>query len=245
MDRQFPVDFDDRDIALIRRVQPYTVTSGPRIVALCHAVRYIVEHAIPGALVECGVWKGGSMMAAALVLREQEVSDRDLYLFDTYTGITEPKLIQPTEEDVLFTGVAAKHRSPVDAADRTWLDAPLETVCRVMESTGYPPARLHYVKGPVEATIPEQAPDEIALLRLDTDWYESTKHEWEQLYPRVSRGGIIIVDDYGHWRGSRKATDEYLARTKTPLLLTRIDYTGRLAVKLEERTLAGDASARA
>lgn len=245
MDRQFPVDFEDRDIAVIRRVQQYTVTPGPRIVALCNAVRYIVENTIPGAIVECGVWKGGSMMAAALVLCEQRVTDRDLYLFDTYTGVTEPKLIEPTQEDVTFTGVAANERAQVGAADRVWLDAPLETVRSVMESTGYPRTRVHYVKGPVEATIPEQAPDEIALMRLDTDWYESTKHEWQELYPRVARGGIIIVDDYGHWRGSRQATDEYLAKAKVPLLLTRIDYSGRLAVKTEERMIARNAPARA
>jgi O-methyltransferase len=245
MDRKFPVDFEERDIVVIRQVEPYTLTSGPRIVALCHAVRYIVEHAVPGALVECGVWKGGSMMAAALVLLEQRVTDRDLYLFDTFAGRTEPKLLEPTKHDVSFAGIAPEQAPQIDAADRAWLDAPLQTVRGVMESTGYPAARVHYVEGPVEATIPEQAPDEIALVRLDTDWYESTKHEWEQLYPRVSRGGIIIIDDYGHWQGSRKATDEYLARTRAPLLLTRIDYTGRLAVKLEERAAAGNGSASA
>lgn len=83
----------------------------------------------------------------------------------------------------------------------------------------------------MERTIPAGAPGEIAILRLDTDWYESTRHELEHLYPRLSPGGILIIDDYGHWRGSRKATDEYIEKHAAALFLGRIDYTGRIAVK--------------
>ena len=83
----------------------------------------------------------------------------------------------------------------------------------------------------VEDTIPNQAPKEIALLRLDTDWYESTLHELEHLYPRLVSGGVLIIDDYGHWRGAREAVDEYIDKHKLKLFLTRIDYTGRLCVK--------------
>ena len=74
---------------------------------------------------------------------------------------------------------------------------------------------------------------EIALLRLDTDWYESTLHELEHLYPRLGRGGVIIIDDYGHWQGARKAVDEYVSRNRLRLLLTAVDYTGRVAVKID------------
>jgi len=92
--------------------------------------------------------------------------------------------------------------------------------------------RIHYVKGMVEDTVPEQAPEKIALLRLDTDWYESTRHELEHLFPRLSSGGILIIDDYGHWAGAKEATDEFIARHRLQLFLSRIDYTGRLAVKI-------------
>ncbi len=100
-----------------------------------------------------------------------------------------------------------------------------------MAKVGYPANRLHYVRGKVEETVPAQAPQQIALLRLDTDWYESTRHELKHLYPRLSSGGVLIVDDYGHWKGSRQATDEFIAETPEFGLLTRIDYTGRLSVK--------------
>ena len=102
-----------------------------------------------------------------------------------------------------------------------------------MNSTGYDQGLVHLVKGRVEETIPEHAPDSIAFLRLDTDWYESTKHELEHLFPRLSRHGVLIVDDYGHWKGARKAVDEYFAENKIKILLSRVDYTGRVAVKLE------------
>ena len=98
-------------------------------------------------------------------------------------------------------------------------------------SSGYPEERLHFVAGRVEDTLPAQAPAEIALLRLDTDWYESTRHELVHLYPRLSEGGVLLVDDYGHWAGAKRAVDEYFATEAPPLLLSRIDYTGRIGIK--------------
>ena len=98
-------------------------------------------------------------------------------------------------------------------------------------NTGYPHDLLHFVRGPVEQTVPAQAPARLALLRLDTDWYESTRHELEHLFPRLAPGGVLMIDDYGHWEGARRAVDEYFASEHPPLLLSRVDYTGRVAVK--------------
>ena len=88
----------------------------------------------------------------------------------------------------------------------------------------------------VEDTLPAAAPERIALLRLDTDWYASTRHELEQLYPRLAEGGVLIIDDYGHYEGARRAVDEYFERSRRPVLLNRIDFTGRLVVKPSERS---------
>jgi hypothetical protein len=90
---------------------------------------------------------------------------------------------------------------------------------------------VNLVKGPVESTIPATIPDQLAILRLDTDWYESTKHELDHLYPRLVSGGILIIDDYGHWQGARQAVDEYFARQNLKPLLSRIDYTCRIMIK--------------
>ncbi len=112
--------------------------------------------------------------------------------------------------------------------DALWCYSPLEEVKRNMDSTGYPAAEITYVKGKVEDTLPDAAPAQIAVLRLDTDWYESTRHELEHLYPRLAPGGVLIIDDYGYWSGARKAVDEYFGDS---LLLNRIDNTGRMAIK--------------
>jgi hypothetical protein len=105
-----------------------------------------------------------------------------------------------------------------------------EVVRANVARAGYPEKRLHFIKGPVEETIPGTLPDGLALLRLDTDWYESTLHELEHLYPLLSPGGVLIIDDYGHWEGARRAVDEYFADREAPLL-SRIDYTGRIGVR--------------
>jgi hypothetical protein len=223
----FPLDFEQTDIELYRRVDDYTMTTPPRVYALARAVEYVAAREIPGALVECGVWRGGSMMAAALTLLQLGVSDRDLYLFDTFAGMT-----APTDEDVRRSGERAADLLAVEGAEsEVWAIASLEDVREAVLGVGYPAERIHFVKGPVEETLPASAPDKIALLRLDTDWYASTKHELVHLFPRLTRGGVLILDDYGYWQGARHAVDEYLAEHKVQLLLNRIDNTGRIALK--------------
>jgi O-methyltransferase len=106
----------------------------------------------------------------------------------------------------------------------------LEDVRRNLLSTGYPEEKCHFIKGDVLKTIPHEAIDEIAILRLDTDWYESTRHELQHLYPKLTRGGVLIVDDYGHWQGCRKAVDEYF--TGRPPFMFAIDYTARMSIRL-------------
>jgi O-methyltransferase len=135
----------------------------------------------------------------------------------------------PGEGDVNYRGEPA-----AQIFDQIRCCASLEEVAAAVYGVGYDPAKIHFVRGRVEQTVPEHAPENLALLRLDTDWCESTRHELIHLFPRLSRGGVLIVDDYGHWRGAREATDEYLAQHKVPLLLNRIDYTGRIGVKISQ-----------
>ncbi len=221
---KYSPDMDEATIRLFEFVQPYTMTGIARVAALRQAVQYVAKSQIPGAIAECGVWKGGSMMAAAKTLLESRAGDRELFLFDTFEGMTDP-----TEVDTDLGGVQASHW--MQESDKCC--AGLDDVKRAMEMTGYDSARIHYVKGKVEETIPSHAPPRIALLRLDTDWYESTYHELVHLYPRLSLGGVLIIDDYGHWQGARQAVDQYIAERKLKLLLNRIDYTARICVKIE------------
>jgi len=216
---------DPEVAAIIRDVRPYTMTSPSRVAALCEGVRYIHRNAIPGAIVECGVWRGGSTMAVAQTLLNLNVTDRDLYLFDTFEGMTEP-----TSADHDLTGRMAADLLQSSDQVEVWCRASLHEVQRNLGRVTYPQHRLHCVEGREEDTVPGRAPDQIALLRLDTDWYESTKHELEHLVPRLSDYGVLIIDDYGHWQGARRAVDEWMTSLEVPVFLNRIDYSGRLAI---------------
>jgi hypothetical protein len=221
---EFPTDFEPNEIEIYRSVATCTLAGPERTISLIRAVKYLVENEIPGDLVECGVWKGGSMMAVALTLLRLNRADRRLWLYDTFTGMSEP-----TAEDISNCGYSAQKDFEAE-----WLRISKEKVRAAIAKTGYDLGRVEFVEGKVEDTIPTRSPDRIALLRLDTDWYESTRHEFIHLYPRLSRGGVLLVDDYGHWQGARKATDEYIRDHRLRLLLSRIDHSARIAVKQED-----------
>jgi hypothetical protein len=217
----YPPDLSDEEVELCRAVKRHTMTSPERIVALAEAVRHISRNRVPGAIVECGVWRGGSMMAVALTLQRLQDTTRDLLLFDTFQGMS-----APTVQDVDLRGSHADVAAPLGS-----FSISVEHVAANVASTGYPQERVRLVKGKVEETIPNSAPPEIALLRLDTDWYASTRHELEHLYPRLARGGVLIIDDYGHWKGAKDAVDAYFDEHPPRPLLHRIDYTGRACIK--------------
>ncbi|MFE7748026.1 TylF/MycF/NovP-related O-methyltransferase [Streptomyces sp. NPDC057428] len=223
---QFPADYDDEAKDIIRAVKPYTMTSPERLNAFVLATRHVVKHGIPGDIVECGVWRGGSMQACAKTLLSLGDTGRDLYLFDTYEGMT-----PPTAEDLRRDGRPAQELLDAQGKDRPiWAVASLQDVQAGFEQVPYPKDRVHYVQGKVEDTVPGQAPERISVLRLDTDWYASTKHELKHLYGRLVSGGVLLIDDYGYWQGSRQAVDEFLEETGEQLLLLRMDE-GRIAVK--------------
>jgi O-methyltransferase len=151
---------------------------------------------------------------------------RELHLFDTFEGMP-----PPDERDRRHDGRPAAQLLASAPRDGTlWAEATYEDVRAGMDETGYPRERIHLHRGLVEETIPEHAPDTIALLRLDTDWYESTRHELAHLYDRVPSGGVVLFDDYGYWQGAREAVDEFLERRGERVLLAPMG-SGRLAVK--------------
>ena len=215
------------DRGIVERSLPYSVTGVPRLVALIEAVRHCARADVPGALAECGVWRGGSVVAMILTLQECGAADRDIYLYDTFGPM--PYMGEHDTSAVYESGATGWKRGGPAVKTDLWEteDAVRETVA----STGYPDELLHFVRGRVEDTLPDRAPERLALLRLDTDFYESTRHELLHLYPRLASGGVLIVDDYGEWEGARRAVDEYFAGEAEPVLLSPIDYTGRLAVK--------------
>jgi O-methyltransferase len=225
-------DLDHEFLAHLALCQHATLTSIERLYAIYKAIEYILRHNIPGDFAECGVWRGGSVMMMALALRQFGGPDRIIHCFDTFSGMTQPD----ANDTQSHSGISAEEvlaGAKRDEDDPFWAIAPLDVVKRNMISTGYPPDLVRFHKGRVEETLPTAAPERLALLRLDTDWYASTKHELNCLYPRLSTGGVLIIDDYGYWRGARQATDEYLAETRAKIMLNRIDFTGRIGVKVE------------
>lgn len=183
-----------------------------------NAVRYILERGLEGALVECGV---GSGTVEEIWITELQRTNtvRDLYMYDTFAGLVEPTEFDYTRPDAkLYTmskdDVYSTWKSGIiDTTTNQWCYTPLDQVQARLNRTGYPQDKLHYVVGDVMETLRDKTriPETIAILRLDTDWYESSKYELEQLYDRVVSGGVVIFDDYYHWDGQRRATDEFFA----------------------------------
>ena len=222
-------DIAPADIDVIKSVNSFSMTSTEALNAVIESIKYITAKGVPGAIVECGVWKGGSMMAAAKTLQRIKRNDIDLYLFDTFKGMTAPSDEDRDPSGRPFMELYQNSRRVGAGVDLCL--ATMDDTQRNMASTGYPKERIHLVKGDILETVPGQAPASIALLRLDTDWYESTKHELLHLYPRLSRGGVLIVDDYGLYPGARKAVDEYLRANGIHVLLQRVDISCRLCIK--------------
>jgi O-methyltransferase len=224
----WPPDFLPHEIEIIKTVSPCTMTSPERILAVIRALEHLERVGIEGDVVECGVWKGGSSMAAALTLLRLGSTQRTLHLFDTFEGM-------PPPDDVDRDCYEVTAAQQLDVEDQVtsviWARAQLDEVQQNMSAIGYPAENVRFVRGRVEDTLPSEAPNRIALLRLDTDWYESTRHELAHLYPRLAPGGVLIIDDYGHWQGARRAVDEFIAASEPTLFLSRIDYTGRITVK--------------
>jgi hypothetical protein len=221
-----PPDCDAFTAELIERVAPYTLTTPERIIGLVDAVRYLISADVPGAFAECGVWRGGSVMVMARTLVDAGVTDRELYLYDTFH-----QNLSPGEHDMTLAGAPVADAFNQARGHPALQHLPMEELRAALLGTGYPEARFHLVAGLVEETLPANAPATLALCRLDTDLYESTAHELEHLWPRISPGGVLLIDDYGHFMGAKKAVDEYFERIGTPVLLERLDSSARLVLK--------------
>jgi hypothetical protein len=223
------VEASDYDLETIVFSQKYSMQSQERLWALINATRYIVSSSIPGVFVECGVYRGGSAIAIARTLMNMGCIDRDIYLFDTFDGMT-----NPSDADFeIGSNISAKEllaNAPKGEGGNVWAHASSAEVLNALITVGYPQAKIHLVVGDVAQTLKAAIPKQICLLRLDTDWYESTRIELERLVPQISKGGVMIIDDFGHWDGARRAVTEYLKAENINRMLQYIDYTGRLII---------------
>lgn len=237
----YPIDDIDRDTLfakLFEESRQYTMTSKEVMFSTYQAARYVAQRGIKGDIVECGVWRGGSSLLAALTMREVVSTapkswfgfgrgrKRRFWMYDTFEGMT-----PPSNRDVDVEGIEASHYMEVYAEDGKWCFADQSDVEQIFRARGFGDNDIKLVKGDVIKTLKEEKPTKISLLRLDTDWYESTMVELETLYPLLSVGGVLIIDDYGHWEGSREAVDEFFARNPS-ILLHRVSYAVRVGIKI-------------
>ncbi len=227
---RLPVEATRTDAALIASLRPYTMTSAERLWSLINAVRYILDEGLSGDFAECGVWRGGSVMAMAHALNERQVSDRRIWLYDTFAGMTDPT-VEDVEEGTGVTAAEMLATTEVGDGNNVWCVAGRADVEANLRTTGYPMDRFSLVEGDVAVTLHDSVPDSISLLRLDTDWFESTRISLKVLYPRLVPGGVCILDDYGHWQGARRAVDEYFAALGRRPYMHPIDYSGRVFIK--------------
>jgi len=223
---------DDRAyIDMVQKIGSYTMTTSEGLettYALFQTVKYVVQNRIEGDMVECGVWRGGSMMLVAYALQHFGDVTRQLYLYDTFAGMTEPDDVDVDYDDRATKPIWA------DITNRGQLmgfGGTVEQVRANLRRTGYPENLMHFIVGDVMDTIPAHLPSRIAILRLDTDWYKSTLHELQNLYDLLVPHGVLIIDDYGWCRGARQAADEFFRDKPFRPLMHRVDQCPRLIVK--------------
>jgi hypothetical protein len=233
-----PTPFHDLDILerqIIWELRLDACQTVEALAQLSRATRYVIESDVLGDFVECGVFRGASIICIIRTLQALGVSDRDIWLFDTFEGMPRPENVDQyylrTEDFDGGIRTWNSLRRTDGSGGSNWAYCPIEEVRAFVLATGYPKNRIHFVKGMVEDTIPSACPDNIGLLRLDTDFFASTRHELTHLYPRLSRRGVLLIDDYGAYQGARKATDEYFNAHPPKPLLARIDENVRLAIK--------------
>jgi hypothetical protein len=231
---KFPIEMTDKEMEIIAYVknERLSMVSDERLFNTLLSCKYVIQNNIPGDFVECGVWRGGNSLIAAAMFDLYCQRERKIYLFDTFAGMT-----KPTDDDKLFdsTEKAIVKYTKEQANDHNkWCYASLEDVRLSFQNRKLLNSSVKFIKGDVSLSlhVEENLPKDVSVLRLDTDWYESTKVEMEILYPLLGRGGVFIVDDYGHWSGAKKAVDEYFQHCGTTMpFMQYIDYTGRSGVK--------------
>ncbi|HZX14100.1 MAG TPA: TylF/MycF/NovP-related O-methyltransferase [Thermodesulfobacteriota bacterium] len=198
---------------LILTVRSYTQLSYPRLSNLYEKATYLERERINGSFVECGVCDGGSAGIISSVTRHNK--NRHIWLFDSWEGLPEP-----TENDVSYIGEPGQRGMALGYEGKV-----KELLFRKLKLDDN---KVHLVKGWFNDTVPPHKKDigKIALLHLDCDWYESVKFCLEELYDNVVKDGFIFIDDYGHWKGCKKAVDEFIEERNLRIELIKIDYTG-------------------
>ncbi len=226
-EEDFPVDANEEIKKFIEISNNYSMTGKKRMYLLAQAILNVKNNKLEGDFVECGVWKGGNLVLFKLLGKFYDLN-KNIYAYDTYEGMTAPE-----DMDVTYDGVSAKilmnnsekKEGKKDIHCFSGIDRVKKNILEYSDLNN-----IEFIIGKVEKTLllEKNLPKKISILRLDTDFYSSTKIELEVLYPRLVSGGVLIIDDYGYWKGAKKAVDEYLGDNKW---LHIVDHTCRYLIK--------------
>jgi O-methyltransferase len=229
----FPKEFSKDEIELIIRLkgENSTMCSYERLIATGLACKYVAERNIPGAFVECGVYRGGNSILASYIFSKMNQS-RELFLFDTFAGMTEPSILD--KSPYISESAVELYNAGIEVGHNLWCYASLEDVVLEFGKYDIEVSNINFIKGDVRVTLGDlrNLPGEISVLRLDTDFYDSTLAEMNSLYPLIRAGGVLLVDDYGFWSGAQQAIEDYFDNVGSRPMLHMTDYTGRSAIKI-------------
>jgi hypothetical protein len=227
----YKLDLTDQETKILNYVFENRLTMGSKdnLAATILAVRYVCKNKLKGDFVECGVWRGGHGIAAALTFNLYSSKNKVICL-DTFLGMTKPTDNDFSNHDKLKAITQFNSNSRIDHNE--WCFASYDDVQRNFLQAGVLKDDFELIKGDVAETLPKFSLNPISFLRLDTDWYESTKMELKYLWPLLIVNGVLVVDDYGHWQGSKKAVDEFFQSSPT-ILFHALDYTSRSGIKIK------------
>jgi len=225
--KDLPVEIDNNTKEFINISNQFSMTGKKRMYLLSQAILNTKNQKLEGDFVECGVWRGGNILLFKL-LNDFYNLDKTIYAYDTFDGMTNPEEIDKDHKGK-FASKRMETQPKSESLQNIHAFAKIDTVKKnISKYTSL--NKIKFIEGPVEETLTREKnlPSKISVLRLDTDWYKSTKIELNYLYPRLVKGGVLIIDDYGHFEGARKAVDEYFGGKKW---LHIVDYTCRYIIK--------------
>ena len=222
------VEASENDLNEFKKIDSISLTSYPNRWSLLQSLNHICENNVEGDIVETGVYKGANLILINNFLYRHNLEKR-IYAYDTYSGQPEPSEkdydIKGTKMTDKFDDYKKKNIIPVFCSLK-------EVKNNISKYSNHDLSKITFIKGKVEETLIDEKniPKKISLLRLDTDFHDSIKKSLEILYPKLNNGGVLIIDDYGHFKGAQIAVDNFFQNKKN-IWMHRVDYTCRLIIK--------------
>jgi O-methyltransferase len=223
-------EISEDELLILNNIKDYTMTSVPSQWSLIQSIKHIVRNNVEGDFVECGIFRGGNIIIMSQFLDNFKLK-KNIYAYDTFEGMP-----LPGNEDLDLRGnnsiVKFLELKNNQNEGSKWCYCDINVVKNNIKKFNEEYLKkINFVKGKVEETLLDarNLPKKISLLRLDTDFYSSTKTELNILYPLLQKKGVLIIDDYGHFKGAKKAVDEFFDINR--IWLHRVDYSTRIYIK--------------